>query len=192
MGIELLAAGTLISAYGAISKGQAEADAAHQKADSLNLQAQEVMRRNAINVESIKNEGESFLGKEASAELAGGVQLSGSALTNLISTRAEIQRRVYNSESEAQFEVQQLKSGASAANSYADKAQSAGYTSAFGGLLMSGASYASGTGMFAKKDYQMGITQMNPLTNAGGGLSTFGYGPSNGSFMGNNYIMGNK
>lgn len=119
-----------VGLVGQFVAGQQEADAlraeARQRQILDNLQADEILERAKINVESVRRESDVLTGDQVSAFAKAGVDVSsGSPLLVLAQAQAEAQREIVNIEREARFDAAQIRRGGAAGVRAANRAAAA-------------------------------------------------------------------
>jgi hypothetical protein len=141
----LMGAGTLLQAFGQIESARSEARAAKASSRSLDAQADEVLRRAEINVETLGLQGQELQGEQLSAIAKGGVDVSsGSALQVIEEGALNIRKEQARVRREAEFEARQLRIQAKSLRRAARKAGRAGAIGAIGTI-------ATGAGSIAGK-----------------------------------------
>jgi len=130
-------AGTALNIYGQISgaaarKGAAEKDAYHKR-----LQADELLSRQAINEQIIREQSEKAGLRYGSAFASTGRE--GAGIGGILEIKEAAEESIKNSRRDAEFKASMLRIGADIDTQLASDMMTAGYFSAGGTLLSSGA-----------------------------------------------------
>lgn len=128
--IALAAIGTAATIYGQISAANAQAEAQQREIELKKIQANEMLERQAIN-EQIMRDKEAWLENHAGSDNG----TSGSSLVGIMRYRKDLAQNIATSRREAEFKAGMLKMGAEADAKLASDTMTAGYISGAGTLL---------------------------------------------------------
>lgn len=150
------AAGTLTSTVANIAGGVSKAEALKKEAGLKNLQADELLSRQAINEEAIREQGERLaLGYGASFASTG---RDGGGIGGMLRIKKDIEDNISNNRREAEFKAKMLRAGADVDLSLSSDSITSGLLTGTGTLL-------GGIGSLYKqyRDYDAGPSKPKPL-----------------------------
>ncbi len=114
--------------YGDFTEGQAKKNALKAQAKAKREQARLLMETLDINVKSLREEGLGFQQDQISAFAKGGIDVgSGAALAVLEDTQRKVNRKIVGMTRQAEFDKQQLLSGADISSKTAGDLDTAGF-----------------------------------------------------------------
>lgn len=145
VGAVVAAAGTAYSIWQNNEATDAQAAAERQMQGQLNLQANEMERRDAINRTLTQREGEQFISKQSAAFSANGIDVSSStgALDYLADQRSNLGRQIELQRQQSAFETGQVRLGVGASQDRAGAGEAAGRARNVGSILSLGGSMAN-------------------------------------------------
>lgn len=129
--------GTGVQIYGQISAAQAQKDAADLKADLQRAQALELLNRQTINEDILKERSE-FLQKQYIAQAAHAGS-GGGGLGGVLRIKRDLEHNILIGRREAEFKATQLRMGADIEQNLTSDLLTSAYLGAAGTLLKSGA-----------------------------------------------------
>ena len=144
--IPLAIGGGLLSVYGQIQAGKAQAAAASRNAAIKRLQAEELLQRAEINIGEVFRESRIIAGTQASSYAAAGVGLDGTPLLVIEETLARASEEAQLMRRDAQFQAKMLRMGADIEQRQGKDLRDASYISAAGSLLSTGFNIALAQG----------------------------------------------
>jgi len=142
--------GGLLSAYGQIEAGRAQAKAARRNADIKRMQAGELLERAEINIGEVFRESRIMAGNQASSYAAAGVGLDGTPLLVIEQTLARAGEEASLMRRDAQFSANMLRLGADIEEQQGKSLERASYIAAAGTLIGSAAGIAGAKGNVGK------------------------------------------
>lgn len=144
--IPLAVGGGLLSAYGQIQAGKAQAAAASRNAAIKRLQAEELLQRVEINIGEVFRESRIIAGTQASSYAAAGVGLDGTPLLVIEETLARATEEAALMRRDANFQASMLRAGADIEERQGKDLKKASYIGAAGSLLGTAFNVASAKG----------------------------------------------
>lgn len=127
------AVGALAQGIGTILSGNAQADAATKNADFKHQQADELLARQAINEQILRDEADRQ--KLQMGSIAGGSGLGGSGIGMKLAIMKNLTESISNSRRDAEFKAKMLNAGAEVDTQLASDIQTAGVISGVGTVL---------------------------------------------------------
>lgn len=154
VGLVTAIGGAAVSAGSKVAQGVIANDQANQQANELTKQAIEQRERTDIRLQRLKKEEGRFLGDQTAAISAAGVEVSGSALSNLADTTESFREERQDIQRTSEFEVEQLLKGAQGARKAGRQALATGIVGGFASGLSSFGNIGSKRGLFDPKTDQ--------------------------------------
>lgn len=136
--IILAAVGTGTQIYGQISAASAQAEAQKKDAEFKNIQANELLAREALNEIEIRRQGELTTARYSSAAAASGFETSG--IGGQLDILDNVERMITNSNREARFKADMLRLGANVQTDLASDMVTSSYLTGAGTAIKTGAS----------------------------------------------------
>lgn len=133
--------GAATQIYGMVKGAQAQADASERNAYFKNLQASELLQRQAINEGIIRQQGEDQSLVYGSGSSGHG--LEGTGLGGQLKIHRIVEENISLSRRDAEFKARMLRAGADADTQLASDQMTAGLISGAGSLIQTGASFYS-------------------------------------------------
>lgn len=140
--------GGLLSAYGQIQAGKAQAAAASRNAAIKRLQAEELLQRAEINIGEVFREGRIMAGTQASSYAGAGVALDGTPLLVIEETLARAAEEASLIRRDAEFSAKMLRLGADIEERQGKEMEQAAKWGAVGSLINTGVNIAIAKGVF--------------------------------------------
>jgi hypothetical protein len=134
----MAAGGAMMQAGSSVSAGMSQADAAERNAYFKRLQAQELLERQKINEEIMKEQAEEAKHIYGSGSATSG--LAGTGLGGKLKIHQRLQETLINTRREAEFKAKMLRAGADIETELASDMRSGAWLTGFGSLLGTGAS----------------------------------------------------
>lgn len=135
--IALAAVGTGLDIYGRISAASAQEDAAQKEAQLKNLQADELLSREAMNENILRERGAEIQSRYVAQNAASGG--GGGGLGGVLRLKRDLDNDLMISRREADFKASQIRAGASIESDLSSSLLSSAYIGAAGTLFNSAA-----------------------------------------------------
>lgn len=137
LGFQLL--GGALEFFGNRKARKAQAEALRKQAMLREAEAEEIMRRAAINIEAVRKDTTRLIGEQRSVYAAAGLKLEGSPLDVATSTLNQAEEEIELMRQEAEFDATAVRLGASADRSLARSTERAGVYQDIGTIATIGA-----------------------------------------------------
>lgn len=140
--------GVGLSAGSQIDAASAKSNAAQREAGLLNLQARELLEREAINEEIMRQQSE--LQQKDYGAAAAATGLGGEGIGGIVRMRANLETTIANSRRDAEFKARMLRAGAEIQGNLASDIYTSGLIGAGGTILTGVGNYAGYAASYGK------------------------------------------